>query len=316
MELRWRLDDLYPSFESEVFQHDFAGIDEEIEQIDGWVKSNLGDMTSPAEKMQTYIEKRNRLGHLLSRLRDFAELRLSVEATNQTALQYTDRLQTKAIALRQPTVVFMKWLASLEDLDEIISRSPLLQAHTFFLKETAAQAKYILNEKEEAIVATLENTGSTAWVNLQNLLSSTLLVDINVDGEDKKLPLPVVRNLYYDKNAATRKTAYEAELAAYERVEQSSCACLNAVKGEVLALSKIRGYESPIDMTLIQSRMDRQTLEVMLKAMKESLPILRQYYRRKAELIGHKQGLPFYDLFAPVGKLHADFTYQEARAIS
>ncbi|NLJ41249.1 MAG: M3 family oligoendopeptidase, partial [Clostridiales bacterium] len=42
-------------------------------------------------------------------------------------------------------------------------------------------------------------------------------------------------------------------------------------------------------------------------------PEFHKYYRRKAEILGHKNGLPFYDLFAPLGKTDMKFTYEEAR---
>jgi oligoendopeptidase F len=79
------------------------------------------------------------------------------------------------------------------------------------------------------------------------MLSSTLLVDITIDGEEKHLPLPVVRNMAYDKESAVRKNAYEAELKSYKKIEESSAACLNGIKGEVITLTQMRGYSSPLE---------------------------------------------------------------------
>jgi len=47
-------------------------------------------------------------------------------------------------------------------------------------------------------------------------------------------------------------------------------------------------------------RYDRETLEAMWTACSEFFPAFRKYLRKKGELLGHKNGLPFYDLFAPV----------------
>ena len=46
--------------------------------------------------------------------------------------------------------------------------------------------------------------------------------------------------------------------------------------------------------------------------MKES-PDFQGYYRKKAELLEHDNGLPFYDLFAPIGNSNMKFTFEEAR---
>ena len=129
----------------------------------------------------------------------------------------------------------------------------------------------------------------------------------------KNYPLPVVRNMAYDKNSEVRKKAFDAELKSYEEFNESAAAALNGIKGEVITTTKMRGYSSPIEMTLKNSRMDRDTLDAMLGAMKESFPSFRKYFKKKGELLGHKNGLPFYDLFAPMGKSDMTFTYEEAR---
>ena len=134
-----------------------------------------------------------------------------------------------------------------------------------------------------------------------------------IDGEVKNLPLPVVRNMAYSADKNLRKKAYEAELKAYEKIEETSAACLNGIKGEVITLCELRGYKSPLEETLIKSRMDEDILNAMFTAIKESLPAFHKYFRKKAELLGHKNGLPFYDLFAPIGSMNRTFTYEEAR---
>lgn len=108
----------------------------------------------------------------------------------------------------------------------------------------------------------------------------------------------------------SRKSAYECELKAYEKVEDSLAACLSNIKGEVITTATLRGYESPLDETLIKSRMTRQTLDAMLEAIEESLPKFREFLRLKASLLGHKGGLPFYDLFAPVCDQPQTFDYE------
>ena len=47
--------------------------------------------------------------------------------------------------------------------------------------------------------------------------------------------------------------------------------------------------------------------------MKEYLPKFHAYLRKKAELLGYENGLPWYELFAPMGDLGRKFTAKEAR---
>jgi pepF/M3 family oligoendopeptidase len=222
-------------------------------------------------------------------------------------------LDEKGTALTKPEVTFIKWLGKLEDLDAIVASSQYLQEHAFFIQENKVKNKYLLSDEEEIVIAKMRNTGSTAWGKLQEMLSSTLLVDITIDGEQKKLPLPVVRNMAYSEDAKLRRTAYEAELENYKKIETSSAACLNGIKGEVITVAKMKGYASPLEMTVLNARMDMQTLDAMLSAIKESLPAFHRYFRKKGELLGYKNGLPFFEMFAPMGDVDMKFSYEEAR---
>lgn len=313
MNMRWDLDVLYTSFDSPECKRDWEELLQQIQDLKKWANENLHSADDAVAKMESYISQLTSILQKQYRLYSFAELTASVDARNEQALQLSERIQELAVEKVEPSVQFQKWIGTLEQLGELISKSSLLEEHRFFLEETAEESKYMLSEKEEIIIAKMKNTGSNAWTKLQESLTANLLVDIVVDGEKKQLPLPVVRNMAFEKDSQVRKDAYEAELAAYKKVDDAVAAALNGIKGEVITVSKLRGYESALDKTLKDSRMDQETLDAMLTAMRESLPAFQRYYRKKAELLGHTNGLPFYDLFAPVGEADMRFTYQEAR---
>ncbi len=310
--MRWSLNELYTSFDSKEYNGDFEELTKLIEELVKWADENLLSKDNPVAKMEKYIVLSTELRSLFSKLFAYASLTTSVEAKNEVALQYYDKLSVKASDLTKPNVQFQSFMKDIDNLDELIESSDLLKEHKFYLQQIKEHTKYMLSEKEEVLISKMSNTGSSAWTNLQNKISSTLLVDIKIDGEDKSLPLPAVRNLAYDKDPAKRKAAYEAELKAYAKIEESSAAALNGIKGEVITTSALRGFSSPLEETLVNSRMDKGTLDAMFTAMKEFLPIFHKYYRKKAELLGYKNGLPFYEMFAPMGEVNMTFTYPEA----
>ena len=122
-----------------------------------------------------------------------------------------------------------------------------------------------------------------------------------------------IRDRAYDADPAVRKDAYDAELASYKKIELPMSFCLNSIKMEARTLAEAQGYDSVLDMTLQESRMDQQTLDAMWTAIREYLPHFRRYLRAKGAYLGHTDGLPFYDLFAPVGKGGKTYTMEEAR---
>ena len=60
---------------------------------------------------------------------------------------------------------------------------------------------------------------------------------IEIDGAGETLPMSVIRNLAADADRETRQRAFEAELAAWERVAVPLAAAMNSIKGEVNTLS-------------------------------------------------------------------------------
>lgn len=310
--MRWSLDQLYSSFDSKEYKDDLEKLDDLILEFENWGDKELTSLDNPVKKMEDFIKFDIDLSNTFSKLFSFASLTTSVEARNETALQNYDKLLVKYTKLTKPQVQFQNFIKHIGNLEELIHSSKLLTEHKFLLETIKRDTKYMLSEKEEVLISKMRNTGSSAWSNLQNMLTSTLLVDIHIDGEDKKLPLPVVRNLAYDKDPKKRKAGYEAELAAYKQIEESSAAALNGIKGEVITISEMRGYKSPLEENLIQSRMDEETLNAMLTAMKEYLPVFQKYFKQKAKLLGYDNGLPFYELFAPIGEVSMSFTYEEA----
>lgn len=309
MNLHWSLNELYPSFESKEFKNDLILCDNLIEEINNWSLENLKETNKPVDKIEFFLRKIIKYNKKITMLMAYSQLRLSVEAKNNEAIKYIEFLEEKQSRIIEPVVKFQKWLGSHDDFESIINNSKLTKEHEFYLKELKNRAKYLLSENEEVIISRMSNTGSNAWTKLQQLLTSTLMIEI--DGEN--VPLSVVRNMAYNEDPEVRKKAYQAEINSYQKIEDSVAASLNAIKGEVITVNRLRGYKSPLEETLIKSRLDSVTLEVMLSAIKENLHYFHKYYRHKAKLLGHKEGLPFYDLFAPVGKSNMTFTYKEAQ---
>ena len=313
MDLRWSLDKLYTSFDSEEFKRDLLKTEESLDIFNLWVIKNTADTKQIVKKLEEFVKINNDFSELIGKLFAYCNLTINVDTKNQQALHNLEILEEKLTALAAPSSKFLKWLGAIDDLNDKIKKSDILKEHNFILMENKMLSKYILDEKEEVLISKLKNTGSNSWSKLKDLLVSNLLIDINIDGVDKKLPLPAIRNMAYEKNGELRKKAYEVELNSYKTIEDSVAACLNSIKGESLTINKMKGYKSILDETLIHSRMDEQSLDAMLSALKESLPAFRRFFKRKSELLGNSKGLPFYDLFAPMGEVNMTYTYEEAR---
>lgn len=314
MEKRWSLEKLFPAIDSEEFRSTKKEFAKKLEGLSEWEPDANKSYQEIAED---FVESMQEFHELRTLLMAYLQLEVSVDARNQQALKLIDELEKESVKITAPRVKFMLWLQDIisekNSIPDLVEGSELLEEHQFVLEELLEESQYLLSEKEEVLVAEMKRTGSSAWTKLQQKLTSTLQVEIELDGEEQELPLSVVRNLYHKPDPEVRKTAYEAELKAYDKIDESVAAALNGIKGEVLTVTEKRGFDEPLDETLINSRMDQETLDAMLEAMKNNLPAFQDFYQAKAEVLGHNNGLPFYDIFAPLGEVEMEFSYEEAK---
>lgn len=307
--LRWSLEDLYPGFESQEYIGDFDRFEGLLKEYDEWTQ-NLPQEEVAA--LEGFIKREQDLSALASKLASYSHLTLAVDSSHGEAKKAQNQFRQHVGELTQLEVRFITYLKEVKDLEGAIAKSPILKDHEFFLKEQKRKADHMLTEAEEVIISKLRNTGSAAFATMQGDLAANLLIKVDLPDGEKELPLAAVRNLAYSGNPEVRKMAYEREQAAYPAIEEASAAALNAIKGEVITVSEMKGFEDPLDETIEDSRMTRKTLDALLESIEEYLPLFRKYLRRKGEMLGYDNGLPFYELFAPIGEMEKTFSYDEA----
>ena len=305
---RWSLDVLYSGFEDPNFQSEFQQFDEFLEKFKTAVAS-LGSKDARTTTKELLTLKEDYL-KTVNRLANYCSLRQNADTNDGESVSYLGRLIQKDNDITPYSTAIDKYLATLENLDEIIGDDEMLQDYSYYLHEIQNSAKYLLSEEVETALGAMDISGGNAWSDLQSYLTSSVKVDYN--GETTTLSS--IRNMAYSPDQEVRKSAYEAELAAYDKIKDAICFSLNSIKMQDLTECKLRGHASPLDKVLFNSKMQRETLEALLEAMKEYMPAFHSYLRAKAEALGHKNGLPWYDLFAPMGKSDKMYTVEEAKA--
>ena len=305
--MNWDLSVFYKDFNDPQLRADINAVKEILAGAD---KLLSGD-DCVRTKLEKMIASEEEVSRLLNDAFGFIMLTLAVDATNEDALRLQGEMSQLMVGVQLNGSKFARFVGSIEHLDDVIAQSEVLTANAFHIHEMAQEAKHMLPAEMEEPVLRLQLDGGDAFSKLRDRLMGTHTVEM--DG--KTLPLPAVRGMAYDPDPAVRKAAYEAELASYQKVETSMAYCLSCIKGEATTLSGLRGYPDTLIQTLEESRMDKETLDAMLTAIREALPDFRRYMRKKAELLGHKNGLPFYDLFAPMGEVNTKYTMEEAREL-
>ena len=307
MNAQWDLTILYNGFDDPKFAADMAEFDKAVADTVAFAEE--AKALAPTELLLRRIELETSITALAEKLFIYANLRYSANTSDNEAQGTMGVLMGKLSAIAAPVAAVNKLIANIENIEEIIEQNDVLKEHSYYILNIVKNSKHLLSDAEESLFAQMNISGASAWSDLQSSLTSSLKVDYK--GEE--ITLSTVRNMAYDPDGEVRKSAFEAELAAYPKVETSVAFALNSIKLQVIGEAAMRGYESPLAKALDNSAMKQETLDALLTAMKEYMPAFRKYLRAKAKALGHEGGLPWYDLFAPMGKSDKKYTTEDAR---
>lgn len=309
--LNWDLKKLYADFDDPQYMKDI----EEFQTLTEALLSRARVFAGGADELAKLLRDAAHMKALLMKTFFYAQLTLAADANSEPARATYDRLMPVLNLAEQFYSALSMKIGQIDNLDDLIQSDSLLEEHAYLIQKLAKGATHVIDPALEPVVLRMQLTGGSAWSQLRDQLDSNHLIDFEVDGNVEHLPLSAIRGLAYCADADVRRRAYEAELAAYPCMEIPMAACMSGIKGEAILLSELKHFDSVLDMSLDTGCMDRQTLDAMMEAMRESLPMFRRYFQLKARLLGYEGGLKFYDLFAPVGTSDGDYTPEQAREL-
>ncbi len=314
---RWDLSTVYPALDSAELRRDLQRARDEIAALaalfDEHSVGRLQEQSASPEQVALYesvTARLNALYELTGTLYSYVGCHVAADAADEAAQTLYSELQVAGIPLRQLGTRYTAWTGTL-DVEALLAASSTARDHEHALRQARVYAARQMPQGEEELAAELAPPGISGWVRLHSDVSALLSVPLALRGEEKALPMSAVRALANDPDREVRRAAYEAELAAWERVSVPLAAALNGVKGYQGALRRRRGWSDDIEPTLPDNGIDRGTLKAMQAACAESFPDFRRYMHAKARCLGLDR-LAWYDVNAPVGQSSRSYSWTEA----
>ncbi|MGD8604137.1 MAG: M3 family oligoendopeptidase [Anaerolineales bacterium] len=319
----WDLTNVYPSLDSKQFKDDFEKLRQKIGQLEQLLDKHKISQGGPlpsdegqlGEILSTFISQLNELLTLNQTLRAYLASFITTDSYNTQAKKLASEMDIAAIGLDRIDVRFKGWLQGIAKQEKLLKKASetddTVARHAFFLEETLRESGYMMSEPEETLASELSLSGASAWARLQGTVTSQLKAPFERQGQVEDLPITKIINMRSDPDEAVRRQGYETELKTWKTVEETLAACLNGIKGTVNTLNQRRDRQDALHQSLDQARIDRQTFEAMMGAMKASFPIFRRYWKSKAQRLG-KDSLAWWDIMAPMGKSDTRFTWDEA----
>lgn len=317
---RWDMSNVYPSLDSTRLADDIEHVTGMITALEGLAASLPGfdiqvSDAALAESTNAYLQQTNQMLELLTTIRAYVYSFITTDSFNQQAMRLMSRIDQIVVRSESIGVKFAAWVGRAGSrLKPILAKPGQAQSHAFFMQETLKKSRYLMDAHQEDLAGDLSLSGARAWTKLQGTVTSQTTVEFEIDGEVQSLPMPALINLRSHPDETIRRRAYEAEMVAWKAIEEPLAAAMNGIKGWTNTLNQRRGREDALHSAIDEAKIDRPTLEAMLGAMTDSLPVFRRYFKSKAKRLGKAQ-LAWWDLFAPMGVNHQTYTYDTARTL-
>lgn len=303
---RWNLNSLYPSLNSKEYKNDLAELEKTFSEIHKLLNADKNDFS---QWLNNYINLLNKEVFLFKTLSAYAYIIYSTDTTNQVYMNNLNLMEKYESQSIQLSIRFSSILAENKNsLEEFYKKYPEKKEYEYVLNEIIEEKNHQMSAKEEELASKMSHTGANAWSLLQEQIIS------NLQDENGKT-FNELRNDANEADPELRKSSWEKEIALLTQNRIAFAAALNNLKGEKITLNENRGWKEGIDNALFNSRLSKKTLDALIGAIEDSLPIWRKYLQAKAALLrasnstvsksaGTKEhpGIAFYDLFAPISE--------------
>ena len=318
---QWNLLNLWDSFSGTVYQNSIKELNELITQITYLVKKQVTDFNS---FLISYLELDNQIGQLFESLYAYSYSVYATDTTNSESLNNMAFLEEVQLSITDYQLIFRQILIENKmKLDSFFLENPKFQNYDYILREEIELSIHQMEAKEESLANDLQRFGGDAWSKLHEQIISNM-----VDKETGKT-FNQLRNDAYSPDRNLRKESYYKEIALLEQNQIAISSALNNIKGATNSLNKKRNWgeseNGAINRSLFSSRLSNKSLESLISAMEEAIPMWHEYLLEKAKILnlkdenGNPEKCSFYDIFAPIEfetsteESSSNWTYNEAK---
>ncbi len=297
----WDLSDYFPEFLGQEMLEFKAALTADIRELCARAAAlEVLSAETAADWEQIYLGLENcsaRLSHIFS----YVGCLSAADSSNDQYSAERAALELLAVDFDKLKIEVLRVLRETEEsfLAEFASREKL-KTIAYQLRRDFQRAKKSMTPAEERLASELGTDGLQAWSRLYDRLSGQLEFDMLwPDGRRERLPISRWRSLMDNPDRNVGRAAFEGGNRAWETIEDSCAAALNAISGTRLTLYSRRGLSHFLDDALFGAGISRQTLEAMYQAIADNIDIPREIYRTKAALMGRQQ-IEWFERCAPL----------------
>lgn len=208
--------------------------------------------------------------------------------------------QARGSEIRNRVLFFeLEWIALADEPARRVIESAACRHYRHFLASLRRYRPHTLTEPEEKILEEKANTGSRAFSRLFDELLSSLLFEVELDGQRQALNESALLALLYDSCRTSRQAAAQALTAGLRANALVITSIFNTLVQDHAIDDRLRSYDDPMAARHLANEIDARTVEALMAAAEAGGGVVHDYYQLKRRLLG-LDVLYDYDRYAPV----------------
>jgi len=309
---KWKLDELFPGFDSPELQAAFDNVEEEVASFEGVRGKLKPDMD--ADQFLEVVRASESTTRIVNRIYAFAGLSFASDTQDQAAQSLLGRVQQFAAEMQNRTLFFSLWWKDLdeENAERLMSSSG---DYRYFLEEMRHFKPHTLTEPEEKIVNLKDVTGTGALITLYDAITNRYVFKLQVNGEVKEMTRGELMTYWQGTDPDLRAKAYQELYRVYAEdgpiLGQMYQTRARDWHNENISLRK---FSSPMSVRNLANDVPDEAVTALLEVTKKNARIFQRYFKMKAKQMGLEK-LRRYDIYAPVAKSEKPFEYDAAAAM-
>jgi len=291
---KWDLSSIYKS--DEEFEKDYNELKEEIKTIDKY----RGNILTSADNLYEFLENYFGLSRRLEKLYMYAHLNHDSDTTLDKYQVLYGKVSNLYQEFDELTTFIVPELIKEEYslIEKYYAEKTEIKEYKNYLEDVYKYKPHALSEKEEMIFSRLGKALGSPSRTYSKLTDSDMTLGTIEDEEGNSIELTDRNYSKYisSKNRKVRENAFKAMYNSYRQFVNTIASTLSAEVDINENISKIKKYNSAIEMSLDDEKIDISVYNNLINTVSDNLNVLFKYYKLRKDIL-KLDDLHLYDLY-------------------
>jgi oligoendopeptidase F len=294
----WNIDEVYPSI---------AAWRAEKERVAGElpkIRNSAGRLGSSATVLADALDLSSGLEKELARLFTYASMLADQDTRSAGPQGMRQEMQLLVAEFGTQTSYIEPEILKIPGttIDAFLTSEPRLSVHAFYLRDIVRRAPHTLTDAEEKILADAQPLAASSG-NIYSILANADFpypTIVLADGRQAKVDQSGYGELRTSRTRHDREASMSAFFGALGTFSRTLGTIMNSNVQRALFYARSRRYASTLEASLDGPNIPTSVYMRLVDGVNRNLTTLHRYLRLRQRMMGLKDSLHYYDLYAPL----------------